>query len=468
MRIDHDRGTLLLHPDLGELTRPESLPGVMWDERVSRFRAPGRFLGAIVAALEASGAPLGGSAVTKSEALSGSFRGTFDLRPYQEAALVAWLATRAGLVVLPTGAGKTRVACACIAAAAEATLVVVPTRVLLHQWRKELARWYDGPVGQLGDGVHAVEAITVATYAALWVDAGRTSARFGLVVVDEAHHAALGRLADVLDLIPARSRLGLTATPPNTPEAEAALEHRLGPTVFAISALALAGTALAPWDAFRLPVQLAPLDAFAYGRDYAVFRSAYAAFARTAGPAPRWSDFISACRATAAGREVLRAHERCVERVRYPPEKRALLARLLDRHRHQRTLVFADANATVYAVARDHLVAPITCDIGAAERATLLDEFAAGRITALVSASVLNEGLDVPAAEVAIIVGGRGGGREHVQRVGRVLRPAPGKRAVVYELVVPNTIDDARAARRAEALRRDPSAPAAGVAEVAP
>lgn len=49
----------------------------------------------------------------------------------------------------------------------------------------------------------------------------------------------------------------------------------------------------------------------------------------------------------------------------------------------------------------------------------------------MVSAQVSNEGLDVPDADVAIIVGGTRGEREHVQRVGRLLRPRPGKRALV-------------------------------------
>jgi superfamily II DNA or RNA helicase len=61
---------------------------------------------------------------------------------------------------------------------------------------------------------------------------------------------------------------------------------------------------------------------------------------------------------------------------------------------------------------------------------------------------VLNEGIDVPDARVAIVVGGTLGAREHRQRVGRVLRPAAGKRAVVYELVSEGTIDDARARAR--------------------
>jgi superfamily II DNA or RNA helicase len=37
---------------------------------------------------------------------------------------------------------------------------------------------------------------------------------------------------------------------------------------------------------------------------------------------------------------------------------------------------------------------------------------------ALVSARVLNEGIDVPDADVAIVVGGTRGEREHVQRIG--------------------------------------------------
>ena len=129
-----------------------------------------------------------------------------------------------------------------------------------------------------------------------------------------------------------------------------------------------------------------------------------------------------------------------------------MLARILARHRGDRVLVFTEDNATVYRVAREHLIAPVTCDIGPAERDALFERFRDGRIRALVSAKVLNEGLDVPAADIAIVVAGRGGLIEHVQRVGRVLRPAPGKRALVYELVVTGTADAGRAARRWEAL----------------
>jgi len=111
-------------------------------------------------------------------------------------------------------------------------------------------------------------------------------------------------------------------------------------------------------------------------------------------------------------------------------------------------LVFTADNRTAYSVARRHLLMPITCDIGRAERDAALDAFRSGHLRALVSSRVLNEGLDVPDADIAIVLGGTQGEREHVQRVGRLLRPAPGKHALVYELVASGTIEVRQAARR--------------------
>ncbi len=103
-------------------------------------------------------------------------------------------------------------------------------------------------------------------------------------------------------------------------------------------------------------------------------------------------------------------------------------------------------------VQREHLIMPITCDVGRKERDIVLERFRSGALRALVSARVLNEGLDVPDADLAIIVGSSLGEREHVQRVGRLLRPAPGKRALVYELVARRTTEVGQARRRRAAL----------------
>jgi superfamily II DNA or RNA helicase len=115
-------------------------------------------------------------------------------------------------------------------------------------------------------------------------------------------------------------------------------------------------------------------------------------------------------------------------------------------------MVFVGDNETAYRVAREFLIMPLTCDIRRRERASVLERFRSGALRALVSARVLNEGIDVPDAEVGIVVAGRLGGREHVQRVGRVLRPAEHKSALVYELVVQRTAEVSQSARRVEGL----------------
>jgi predicted nuclease of restriction endonuclease-like RecB superfamily len=71
-----------------------------------------------------------------------------------------------------------------------------------------------------------------------------------------------------------------------------------------------------------------------------------------------------------------------------------------------RVLIFTADSETAYAIAREHLVMPMTCDISRPERYDVLERFRHGNLRTLVSARVLNEGLDVPDADVAVVVGG--------------------------------------------------------------
>lgn len=70
----------------------------------------------------------------------------------------------------------------------------------------------------------------------------------------------------------------------------------------------------------------------------------------------------------------------------------------------------------------------------------------------MVTSRVLNEGVDVPEANVAIVMSGTGSVREHVQRLGRILRPRDGKRAILYELVTSQTAETNTSDRRRDHL----------------
>ncbi|MCB9629768.1 MAG: DEAD/DEAH box helicase family protein [Sandaracinaceae bacterium] len=135
-----------------------------------------------------------------------------SLRGYQSAALAAWeVAGRRGVIVLPTGAGKTRVAVAAIARVRRPTLCVVPTRVLLHQWAGALEEAGFADVGRLGDGCSDLRDVTVDTFESAYRAMPRVGHRFDFPVVDEVHHCGLGVRDLLLAMSVARSRLGLTA-----------------------------------------------------------------------------------------------------------------------------------------------------------------------------------------------------------------------------------------------------------------
>ena len=169
-------------------------------------------------------------------------------------------------------------------------------------------------------------------------------------------------------------------------------------------------------------------------------------------PEANWNEFAKAAARTNAGRRAVAAWHRARKLVAFPAAKRAMVGTLLERHRATPTIVFTADNPTAYAISREHLIMPLTCDIKRKERERILSLFKEGKLRALVSAQVLNEGLDVPDAEVGIIVAGNKGEREYVQRVDRVLRPRPGKRALVYELVVRATTEIGQSRRRRQAL----------------
>jgi superfamily II DNA or RNA helicase len=213
----------------------------------------------------------------------------------------------------------------------------------------------------------------------------------------------------------------------------------------------LAGEFLAPFETIVLHLDLTQDERHEYESLMATFGDAMRRFKRFA-PNATWDEFAKAAAQSDEGRRAIAASHRARKLTAFPSAKRTMVGTLLARHRSSRIIVFTADNPTAYAISRAHLIMPLTCDIKRKERERVLSLFKEGKLTALVSAQVLNEGLDVPDAEVGIIVAGSRGEREHVQRVGRVLRPMPGKRALVYELVVRASAEVGQARKRRSAL----------------
>jgi predicted nuclease of restriction endonuclease-like RecB superfamily len=319
-----------------------------------------------------------------------------DLRTYQEAALSAWeLAQRRGVIALPTGSGKTRLALAVMQRTQLSALCLVPTRVLLDQWWREASAVYRDAIGCYGDGVRRLAPVTIATFEGAYRHMHEIGHRFDLLIVDEVHHFGGGFRDEALEMAIADARLGLTATPPRDTSAAACLSDLVGPTVFELTVGDLAGGFLASFDAITLYLDLSPEERSSYMNLSSIFKGVYTEFHRAA-PGASWTDFGRHAARTPEGRRALVAWRQMRRVLSFTHAKRRALRFLLDRHRDSKMLVFTADNDTAYTIAREHLVMPLTCDIHRQERDDVLDRFRAGDLRTLVSARVLNEGLVFP------------------------------------------------------------------------
>ena len=127
---------------------------------------------------------------------------------------------------------------------------------------------------------------------------------------------------------------------------------------------------------------------------------------------------------------------------------------ILRTHPESKFLIFTEYNDLVYRLSRHYLIPAITHLTSPKERRWTLRAFRDGSVRAIVTSKVLNEGLDVPEANIAIVLGGSGSRREHVQRLGRILRPAPGKEALLIEVITKAEQGSSRRRRNDSAFRR--------------
>ncbi|MGH2371700.1 MAG: DEAD/DEAH box helicase, partial [Chloroflexota bacterium] len=197
-------------------------------------------------------------------------------RPYQKEALRNWVANDGrGVVVLPTGAGKTVVAFMALEQAPVRTLVVVPTIDLLQQWRAGLVAKAGVPedqVGVVGGGERSPKAITVMTYDSAAMPRRDLSA-YGLLIVDEVHHLPAPTYRAIAAKAVAPWRLGLSATPERTDGAHLELGQLIGPEVYRRLPADLSKDGhIADYREKRIFVDLSPEERYRYDSLMAEFR----------------------------------------------------------------------------------------------------------------------------------------------------------------------------------------------------
>jgi superfamily II DNA or RNA helicase len=449
VRLVFDEGTLLVEglPE-GEA---HGLPGVEYDHRIRQFRAEAIFYRSLVQHLRAQKIPYIDDARDYPTSTKWSIRVAKKAFPHQVEGLQAWWdggRLGRGVVVLPTGTGKTHLANLAIEAAARPTLVVTPTIDLMNQWFDELTLAFASEVGLIGGGYYDVKPLTVTTYDSACNHMTRLGNKFGLVVFDECHHLpgpTFGRAA-VAAIAP--FRLGLTATPERADNAHTQLDYLIGPIVYRREITQLRGEFLADYRVQTAYVDLTDQERLEYERSREVYRG----FLQDNGIDMRrpnaWAQFLFVAHRSPEGRQAYLAYRRQRELALAAPAKLGFLSRLLDRHNGDRVLIFTHDNATVYRIARQFLVPVITHQTKTKERREILLRFNAGTYPIVATSRVLNEGVNVPEANVAVVLSGSGSVREHVQRLGRILRKSGDKEALLYEVVSRGTAEEFTSNRR--------------------
>lgn len=424
------------------------LPGVSFDPRTNNGRAEGRYYRAIVEHLRAGKIPYQDSARTWQET-KWTVRSERTPYPHQTEAVETWWKQRGrGVVVLPTGTGKTFVAMLAIAKAARPALVVTPTIDLLNQWYSELVSAFGDPVGLIGGGHYDLQPITVSTYDSAYIHMERWGNRYGLLVFDECHHlpgptyamSAVGSLAPF--------RLGLTATPERADGMESAYAELIGPIVYRREIKELSGDFLAGYTTQKVFVHLTPEEQEQYDKARQKYRQFITDRNISLGGQNGWQNFIFEASRSKEGWEAFQAYRAYKRLERAAGGKLLKLEELLLKHARDRIIVFTADNATVYQIARKFLVPAITHQTKARERKEILQRFHSGVYSIVVTSQVLNEGVDVPAANVGIVLSGTSTIRENVQRLGRLLRKRPDKQAILYEVIARGTMEEFSSERR--------------------
>jgi len=353
----------------------------------------------------------------------------FRLRDYQRDAADVFHAGGSakggsGVIVLPCGAGKTIIGMACMAAVESSTLILTTNVTATRQWIAELldkTTLHSDQVGEYSGSTKEVRPVTVATYNIMtWRK--RKDAEFihlslfddrnwGLIIYDEVHLLP-APVFQVTASLQARRRLGLTATLVREDGREDDVFALIGPKKVDV-----------PWKVLEHQGWIAT-----------------ASCTEIRLPLP---ESLRMSYAVANARQKFRVASE-------NPGKLKVVREILANHPSEPTLIISMYVEQIKQIATELETPVITGSTSQRRRDELFQQFKTGALSVLAVSKVANFAVDLPDAAVAIQVSGTFGSRqEEAQRLGRILRPKPGRnQAHFYTVVSRDTVEQEFALKR--------------------
>lgn len=327
-------------------------------------------------------------------------RSTYVLRTYQAAAVESAIKNETALLVAPTGSGKTTIGVSIISRVKTRALVLVHTHDLARQWVERMAEQLEGgfTVGVVGDGSDERDAdVVVATVQTLtrwsWNELYEFGKGFGLTLLDEAHHAPAETFGFVLSALPSRYRVGLTATPERDDGLTELLHWHFGKPAWSVSLRELAdsGDVLLPefeWLTYRGPEP-----------DYE--------------GVPDWADLVDSLCSDEGRNEALLL----VVRLEVLSGRQVLVLTGRVEHAEEFASRLCEAGLTAEPLHGK-----------SKNRGDIIERARRRETQVLVGTSVADEGLDIKTLETLVLACPTRSLGRLAQRIGRIMRPAPGKR----------------------------------------
>lgn len=430
---------------------PELSNVLIWDEVDKVFRSKPLNYHEICGILRQKGYQIV-STVKEDWNLGVETKPTFELRPYQLDAFKAWEDNNyRGVIVLPTGAGKTLLALYAIHKLKLRSLIAVPTIDLLRQWQEKIVEGLNIPediIGIFGGGKKEIKPLTIITYDSAYTNVHNLTDKHGLLIFDEVHHLPSPSYRKIAECHVAWRRMGLTATPKRTDELHRELDYLVGPVVYHVGFDELAREGyVAKYVTKRIYVDLTPREMEEYDKLMKIYDHYVENYVYVRNPREAFRQVILRSRVDRKAHEALLAREKARQLALNAKGKIKKLEELLEKYKDKKILIFSRYTGIVDDISSRLLIPKITHKTPEKERKSILKAFREGKITKLVTGEVLDEGIDVPDASVGIIISGTGSERQYIQRLGRILRPKE-EEAVLIELITRKTIDVSLSKRR--------------------
>lgn len=339
-----------------------------------------------------------------------------DLRPYQEEMLQKIRDLRAAVLANPSGSGKTVTSIAAMTDLDSPTLILVPQRSLIPQWKEEIldkTNVEEDMIGEYHGDEKTIADITLATYHIVGQKTEVFREDWGLIIFDEVHHIPAKVFRAAANLQSTR-RIGLSASPVREDSKEKEIFTLIGPEIGG------------DWSLF-------------FEKGHVIKPEVRILFVDWAGPEYRHQY------------EEADGIEKNIVASKNPAKEERLEA-LMETHSDEKVIVFADWIEQGEKLSQRFDIPFVSGEMEHEEREEILDEFHDGERTRIIISRVGDEGLDIPDAEVGIVMSGQGGSRRQAtQRAGRVMRPVGD--ALMYFIATKGTVEEDFVNRQMELLR---------------